>query len=217
MPSASPLRLQPPRKPVIGLIGGIGSGKSLVARCLAQFGCAVIDADALAREALQSLDVRRQLTAWWGPDVLDGEGRVDREAVAARVFEDESQLRRLEGLIHPKVHQQRQHLRAQHQADPSVVAIVEDCPLLIEAGLDGACDAIIFVRASRPVRLRRVAEDRGWSPEELARREKRQAPLDIKARRADYVIDNDAGVDQCCAQARRVLSQITQQGVPQDA
>jgi dephospho-CoA kinase len=208
---------QPRSKPVIGLLGGIGSGKSLVAEQLAQMGCAVIDADALARDALQSDDVRRTLAQWWGPGVLDGTGAaddtgaVDRAAVAKIVFDDPDALRRLEGLIHPRVHAQRSRLRQRYQDDPAVVAIVEDCPLLAETGLDAECDVLIFVRASRAVRLGRVAEHRGWSDRELAAREKRQMPLDKKAALADYFIDNDAGPDQCLAQTRRVLSQIIQQ------
>ena len=91
------------------------------------------------------------------------------------------------------------------------MAIVEDAPLLMEKLLDAQCDVIVFVSASPETRLRRVAAGRGWSAEELAKREKRQLPLDIKAKRADHVVDNNAGEAECFEHVRRVLSQILDQ------
>ncbi|MCC7204502.1 MAG: dephospho-CoA kinase [Phycisphaeraceae bacterium] len=198
----------PSSKPILGLIGGVGSGKSLVARQFASLGCAVIDADQLARQALDRPAIREQLRQWWGPDVLDEAGRVDRRAMAQRVFSNPQELARLEGLIHPEVHAGRERLRGQYLADPDVVAIVEDCPLLLEKGIDAGCDVVVFIDAPRDVRLARVAASRGWAEAELDRREKNQWPLDKKVQRADYVIKNDAGVQECLTQTRRVLSQI---------
>jgi dephospho-CoA kinase len=196
------------RKPVIGLIGGIGSGKSTVARMFASLGCAVIDADALARDALERMDVRAELTAWWGPRVLDESGHVKRGEVARIVFSDPRELERLEALTHPIVHADRARLRVQYQADPRVIAIVEDCPLLLEKNLAAECDAVVYVQASDATRRRRVMATRGWSAEDLALREKRQMALDMKARRADYVVENDGSEAESLAHVRRVLSQI---------
>ncbi len=198
------------RKPIIGLVGGIGSGKSLVARQLASLGCAVIDADQLAKDTLDQPEVRQQLVRWWGPTVLRADRRVDRRAIAKIVFNNQQQLRRLEALVHPRVHQARQGLRQRYQQDPACLAIVEDCPLLIEAGIDSQCDAVIFVQASREVRLGRVASSRGWSAQQLADREKNQLGLDIKAQHADYIVCNEADENQCLVNVRRVLSQIFQ-------
>ncbi|MCC7409319.1 MAG: dephospho-CoA kinase [Phycisphaeraceae bacterium] len=198
----------PTSKPILGLIGGVGSGKSLVARQFASLGCAVIDADELAREALDSPAVRGELRQWWGSEVLGEDGRVNRRVVAQKVFNSPQELARLEGLIHPQVHAGRERLRGQYLADPAVVAIVEDCPLLLEKGIDAGCDVVVFVDAPRDVRLARVAASRGWAEAELDRREKNQWPLDKKVRRADYVIKNDAGEQECLTQTRRVLSQI---------
>ena len=195
-------------KPVIGLLGAPGAGKSLVAQQLAELGCAVIDADVLAREALQASEVRDQLVQWWGDDVLDSEGRVDRRAVGRIVFNDKAKLSRLESLTHPKVTEQRRHLRARYQADPAVVAIVEDSPLLLEKGPADACDVLVFVDAPRDVRLARLSEARGWDESELAGREKNQWPLDTKRGRADYVVSNHAGPRETFDATRRVLSQI---------
>ncbi len=194
--------------PVIGLVGGIGSGKSVVARQLQSLGCAVIDADQIAQSVLDQPEVIRQLIAWWGPDVVGPDGRVDRSAVAAIVFGNPSQLQQLEQLVHPRVHQTRLRLRQQFAHASHTIAIVEDCPLLLEKGLDAQCDAVVFVQASEETRLRRLAASRGWSREDLVRREKNQIGLDIKAKRADYTIDNNVGEDDCLKHVRDVLSQI---------
>ena len=202
--------MQQRQVPRIGLLGAPGSGKSLVAGQLASLGCVVIDSDVLAKRALDEPAVIEQLSAWWGDRVLADDGRIDRGAVAGIVFEDREQLDRLESLIHPIVHAGRAALRAKALADPSVRAIVEDSPLLIESGIDRECDVLIFVDAPLSVREARVSRTRGWGPEQLARREKNQMPLDMKRERADYVISNDAGEAHCLEQTRRVLSRIIQ-------
>ena len=196
-------------KPVIGLMGGIGSGKSAVARDLASLGCAVIDADALAQAELNAPEVVERLVSWWGPEVLR-EGRVDRAAVARRVFGSPEELRRLEGLIHPRVHARRSELRRELGEREGVVAIVEDCPLLLESGLEASCDALVFVEAELGARLARVASKRGWGRAELERRESLQAALDTKAARADYVVQNNSGEDERLEHVRLVLASILQ-------
>ncbi|MEX0885647.1 MAG: dephospho-CoA kinase [Phycisphaeraceae bacterium] len=195
-------------KPVIGLLGAPGSGKSLVARQFASLGCAVIDADAIAHAVLDEEPVKRALRDWLGPDVVGEAGRVDRRRVGARVFGDGEALARLEGLVHPRVGARRAELRAAYAADAGVRAIVEDSPLLIEKGLDAHCDVLVYVDAPRAVRAARVGASRGWSEADLDRREKNQASLDMKRSRADYVIDNSADEAGAQAQVRRVLWQI---------
>jgi dephospho-CoA kinase len=195
-------------KPIIGLLGAPGAGKSTVAAAFAEAGGAVIDADALGREALQAPEIRDQLVAWWGEGILTPEGGVSRKAVGDRVFNDAAALKQLEGLIHPWVNARRQSRRRELADDPDVRAIVEDSPLLIEKDLAGDCDALVFVDAPRADRLARLARDRGWSEGELTRRENQQIPLDTKRRRADYVIDNHADTAACHAAAKRVFSQL---------
>ena len=197
-------------KPIIGITGGIGSGKSTVARMFAELGCAVIDADELAQAALDDPQVAARLREWWGEGVIGPDGRTDRQAVGKIVFDNPEQLDRLENLIHPRVNAGRQALRRKYLSDPEIRAIVEDCPLLYEAGLDGEVDVAIFVATSRQTRLARVAESRGWTDGDLARREKNQLSLDIKASRADYVIDNDAREQETFSHVRGVLSKIFQ-------
>lgn len=195
-------------KPIIGLLGGIGSGKSLVARQFASLGCGVIDADALAREALDEPAVREQLVRWWGPGVVGADGRADRKAIGRIVFDHPEELGKLESLIHPRVLERRRRLVERFQADPAVVAIVDDTPLLLEKGLESGCDVLVFVKAPRDTRLARVRESRGWDDAELARRESRQWPLDKKEGRADYVLENSGDQAACLAHVRNVLSLI---------
>src|SRR5690606_11820709 len=103
-----------------------------VARQFEKLGCGVVDADQLARAVLEQPDVPGQLAAWWGPVVLDADGKVDRKAVAAIVFGKPDELARLEGLVHPRVACLRAERHRAFQSDPKVVAIIEDTPLLLE-------------------------------------------------------------------------------------
>lgn len=198
----------PDHKPIIGLTGAPGSGKSLVARQLERLGCGVIDADTIAKDQYRDPEVRQTLRRWWGDEVFDEAGAVDRAAVGQLVFNDPEQKRRLEGLIHPRVAAERERLEAEFAADDRLKAIVQDVPLLLEVGLDERCDAVIFVDAERSVRLDRLKKNRGWTADELDRREKNQAPLDSKRNRADYVVVNHASEAECFDQVRRVLAQI---------
>lgn len=193
------------RRPVIGLAGGIGAGKSAVARILADLGCVVTDSDGLGRAALEDPAVRATLTAWWGPGILDEDGRVSRRAVANIVFADPAERRRLEGLTHPWIETRRREQFA--AAPPDAPALVIDAPLLFESGLDAACDAVIFVDADRARRLERV-RSRGWDEAELLRREESQMPLDEKRRRADHVLSNDGSLADLERQVRTVLQGV---------
>jgi dephospho-CoA kinase len=195
-------------KPVIGIAGGIGSGKSFVARLFGEMRCAVIDSDAQVRAAYRDPSVREVLRSWWGAGVLLPGGEVNRPAIAARVFADEAERSRLEGLIHPWVARARDREMDAAAKDPQLVAYVWDTPLLFEAGLNGECDAIVFVDAPEDLRRRRVREARGWDEAELLRRQKSQWPLDNKRRISDYVVTNTADADDTRGQVREVLSRI---------
>lgn len=193
-------------RPVIGLAGGVGSGKSTVASILAGLGCVVADADALARLALQEPHIRDTIAGWWGPGVLDASGGIDRKAVARIVFDRPEELKRLESLVHPWIRQRQRELFA--AAPREAKALVIDAPLLFEAGLDRECDAVIFVEADREARLARVSATRGWTAAELDRREGSQLPLDEKRMRADYTVVNDGDLDGLTDQVRRILEQL---------
>ncbi|MEN0021595.1 MAG: dephospho-CoA kinase [Planctomycetota bacterium] len=177
------------RRPlVIGIVGGIGAGKSAVARLLATHGAAVIDSDTIAKAALDREDVRDALVSWWGDEVLGADGRIDRQAVGKIVFADDVERRKLESLVHPLVHAARAEAITDAAA-AGVRAVVVDAPLLFEAGVDRECDVVIFVDVPRETRLARVAS-RGWDEAELDRREAAQWPIDRKRAASSHVIEN---------------------------
>lgn len=196
-----------PGKPIIGLTGGIGSGKSTVAGLLRDLGAGVIDADRLCHEDLDSPEVLGQICQWWGHEVVGPDGRADRSAIRRIVGADEGQRRRLEDLVHPRVDRRRRALSEHYQMDPSVRAIVLDAPLLLEVGLDRECDCLIFVDADRAVRVDRVRK-RGWGPEDLERFERSQLPLDTKRERADYRVVNNSDIADLRRQVEEVFSRI---------
>ena len=196
-------------KPVIGIVGGIGSGKSFVSRIFAEEGCLVINSDEQVAQAYQREDVKKTLVQWWGPEVVNSQGSVVRSAIARRVFADPADRRRLEGLIHPLVAEMRDAAMRTAAGDSHVRAFVWDTPLLIEAGLHRHCDAVVFVEASEAVRKRRVMENRGWTEADWAAREKSQMALDKKREIANYIVRNTAGADdEVRSQVREVLSRI---------
>lgn len=194
------------RLPVIGLVGGIGSGKSLVASLLRQLGCLVCDSDAMARDILRDPHIHATLVSWWGPSILDRAGDIDRGNVAAIVFARASERARLEALIHPLVERRREALFSNPPAGTK--ALVIDAPLLLEAGLGDKCDWIFFVDSPRDTRLARVAATRGWSREEFDRREAAQWPLDRKRETADTVLSNDGDPASLRIQVNRALEQV---------
>ena len=202
---------------IIGLAGGIGSGKTAAGRVLEELGCVVVCADEIVHHLLQHDEpVRRQLREWWGDDVLDSDGSLDRAAIARIVFSDVDQRERLEALLHPLV---RKHTAAiwydltERKDDRhSTPALVIDAPLLFEVGLNNACDAVIFVDAPPSTRLARVRQRGAWSAEELDQREKQQMPLDIKRKQSDHVVQNDGDLSDLKKKIEAVLARILDDG-----
>jgi dephospho-CoA kinase len=196
-------------KPVIGIAGGIGSGKSFVARLFGQMGCLVIDSDEQVRAAYADPRVRQTLREWWGDEAFNpGDGEINRRFIGRKVFADEAERKRLEALIHPIVHAARREVMSAAANDPQVVAFVWDTPLLFETGLHRECDALVFVEAPVAQRLQRVAGARGWDAAELDRRQKLQWPLDTKRQMSDYGVTNTADAEYARGQVRDVLSRI---------
>lgn len=183
--------------PVIGLVGGIGAGKSVAAAALADLGLQVLDADAVGHALLAQRPARDLVVARFGPGVLradepgaeGSEPEVDRKALGRIVFADPAARRDLEEILHPAMHAtfRRAIDRAGRKGAPGVVL---DAAILYEAGWDRLCDAVLFVDAPREARLARLAESRGWSADDLDARERAQAPLDAKRTRAAAVLSN---------------------------
>ncbi|MEM7577255.1 MAG: dephospho-CoA kinase [Planctomycetota bacterium] len=177
-------------KPVVGLTGAPGSGKSTVAQLLKQRGGAVIDADALARAAFDEPPVREQLRKLFGHAAFHSNGSPNRKIIAAAAFADASLKEQLEAIIHPRVAAGRAALHQQYANDATKKFLVEDCPLLIETGLHDACDKVLLVDTPRDVRLARLADSRSWTDAQLAAREAHQLPFDTRRAHAHDVFSN---------------------------
>lgn len=194
------------RPVVIGLAGGIGSGKSFVANLFAEAGCVIYDADREVTALYKRQDVLDTVRGWWGEEtVIDGE--IDRATIAQIIFEDESQRGRLEGLLFPRLHERRREL-IQEAAQTGAKAVVVDAPLLYEAALDEECDVVVFVDTPREIRLERLKARSGWDEGELSRREKAQLPLDAKLQRSDYSLDGSAAPEELRRRTLSLLDEI---------
>jgi dephospho-CoA kinase len=192
---------------LVGLTGGIGSGKSTVARLLERHGAVVIDADQLAREAVEKggPGFERVVDAF-GSSVLTTAGDLDRSALAARIFSDPVQKATLEAIVHPEVARRFSESVDRYRATDRVVVYVT--PLLVELGLAPAFDAVIVVTASPHLRVSRVASDRGLSPDEVRRRMAAQATDDQRAEVADVLIDNDGSLAELAPQVDRLWGDL---------
>jgi dephospho-CoA kinase len=198
---------------VIGLIGGIGSGKTEVAQLLAQRGATVIDADAVGHALLWESRVRAQIVEQFGPAVVaapDQSGAadiasIDRRALGSIVFADPLARRALEAIVHPAMRSRfLSDIRRAVAAGTSRL-IVLDAAVLLEAGWDDLCDRIVFVDTPLIERSRRVVQSRGWSASALAARERAQWPHDQKRSYADWVIKNDGDLDLLREETDRLL------------
>jgi len=179
---------------LVGLTGGIGSGKSTVARMLAQRGAVVIDADELARRAVEpGTPGLEKVAEAFGREVVGPDGSLDREAVATRVFADPEARRKLESITHPEVFR-LYHEEIERYGDTDTI-VVFDAPLIVEAGATEGFDVLVVVTASPEEQVRRVVSDRAM-PEEAARaRIDAQYPQEKKEAVADVVIPNDGSVE----------------------
>jgi dephospho-CoA kinase len=203
-------------KPIIGLCGGIGAGKSLVAREFERLGGVVIDSDELNHQVLRRPEVTETLREWWGDEILDEGGVPDRRRIAELVFEDEDRRRRLESLVHPLIAALREDIIIASIGDPKVKAIILDSPLLFESNLDRRCQATVFIEASETTRLQRLQRIRGWDLQELRQRERWQRPLAEKRRRSQYAIHNEGSVEQLRSQAKNVFERILAEYSPDE-
>jgi len=194
-------------KPVIGLIGGVGSGKSLVAAEFEKHGARVLSGDQFGHEALRRPDVKEKVVQCWGVGVLDAEGEVNRRKLGAIVFADSEERKKLEGLVFPWIERRIGEEIARATADPSVKFVVLDAAVMLEAGWAESCDRIVFVDAPRERRLQRLAEQRGWNAQEVDRREKSQWPLTEKLKRADWTLDNSGSTEKLGHQVQELIKQ----------
>jgi dephospho-CoA kinase len=174
---------------MIGIMGGIGSGKSTAAKIFSESGACVIDADQIGHEVLKREGIKDQLRAIWGNDIWTSDGEVDRKRLGQIVFENPSQMEKLSSIVHPPL---LEELQRQICIAPGHMII--DAALLAEFGLTDNCEHLIFLDVSDETRLARCA-NRGWDKEELQRREGFQTELGIKKNKAHIIIDNNGTLD----------------------
>ncbi|HWL90189.1 MAG TPA: dephospho-CoA kinase [Actinomycetota bacterium] len=188
---------------LVGLTGGIGSGKSTIARLLERRGAAVIDADQLAREAVaKGTPGFERVVDAFGRGVVTVDGELDRPALAARIFSDPAQKATLEAIVHPEVARRFSDQVEAFRATDRIVVYVT--PLLVELGLAPAFDVVVVVTASPHLRVSRVASDRGLSPDEVRGRLAVQATDEQRAEVADVLIDNDGSLAELEPQVDRL-------------
>ena len=184
----------------IGLTGGIGSGKSTVARLLAERGAEVVDADVLAREVVApDTPGLAAVVEAFGPGVLTAEGALDRRALAGIVFDDPEARARLDGIVHPLVRARARELIA---ALPPDAVVVQDIPLLVETGQSGSFDLVLVVEADVDTRVARLA-DRGLTEDDARARVAAQATDEQRRAVADVVLDNSGSPADLAAQVDR--------------
>ncbi|MCY2924615.1 MAG: dephospho-CoA kinase [Planctomycetota bacterium] len=174
---------------MIGLVGGVGAGKSTVAARLAEWGCALIDADVIGHEVLATDAVRQAVRTRWPGLALSADGQIDRRALGRIVFADPKALADLNAIVHPVMGEEIARRIEACRARPSVRAVVLDAAVLFEAGWDVLCTDLVFVEAPATERVKHVA-GRGWDEATWEAREKSQISLDTKRARCDYVLGN---------------------------
>jgi dephospho-CoA kinase len=179
---------------LVGLTGGLGAGKSTVARLLADRGAVVIDADDLARRAVEpGTRAYQQICDLFGDEVLSSSGELDRAAIAASVFADEAKRRALESVVHPEVFRMLADTLEGHRATDDVV--VFDAALLVESGFHVACDVVVVVTAAPEAQVARMARDRGMDPDQARARIAAQIDPAEREAVADVIIRNDGTVE----------------------
>lgn len=191
---------------IIGLTGGIGSGKSTVGQLFVEEGFPLIDADVIAREVVAAgQPALQELADVFGADILEPSGELNRQLLAQRAFVDRETTDKLNAITHPRIQQRTQELFDEYR-EKDVEAVIYDMPLLVDNGLDRAMDWVIVVDVAAEERIRRVVEYRGLDEEDAQRRVKAQIPDGLRLAAADSVIDNNAAIDNLKPQVDQLIS-----------
>lgn len=176
---------------VIGITGGIASGKSTIAEILRSLGANVIDADKLCHQLINTKEITQRITEKWGNRILNQYGKIKRDALAKIVFSDKKEISALNKIIHPEAIRLIKSRIAELKNESSTKAIVLDAALLVESNLKDICDIIIFVDTKLNTRKKRALISRKWSSDQLDERESYQGLLREKREMADIIINNN--------------------------
>lgn len=193
------------------LTGGIGSGKSTIASLFVEWGAFLIDADAISRSLMEPGEaVLARTVAEFGEHLLDGDGRLNRPALARIVFHDEQARLRLNAIVHPAIRERAAQLVEQAQSEPEFSGIIlEDIPLLVESGDPSAFDGVVVVCTPLATRLQRLVSSRGMSEEDARARIAAQATDEQREAIATWIIDNGGSLEETAEQVRAVWAQMT--------
>ncbi len=200
---------------IIGIVGGVASGKSFVAECFRELGAVALDGDRVGHEVLLLPEVEEAVHRRWGDPVFTEEGHIDRRQLGKIVFAEGEEGRRelefLESLTHGRIGERLAAEADRLRQKDAVPAAIIDAPVLLKAGWDDICDEIVFVDTPLEQRLER-AKTRGWDAEELDRRERAQLSLDTKRERASTVIDNSRSREETRQRVREYWERIVDVG-----
>jgi len=196
------------QKKIIGILGGIGSGKSTAANELQKLGCGVIDADKIVHELLEKDEIIKRLVGAFGETILSQDGRIDRTRLADIAFDSQKNLDNLNNIIHPDVFTRIQALIEHFNNSNEVKAIALDVPLLLETGNQIPTDIMIFVECNDDSRAERALKKGLFNKKHLKKRENFQISLDKKAKIADYTLDNNSGLEALAEQIARIFTNI---------
>jgi dephospho-CoA kinase len=192
-------------KPVVGLVGAIGAGKSTVGKLLAARGGHVIDADSLGHDALRQPDVIAALVSRWGEGIRRPDGSLDRREIGRIVFGNPDERNALEATVFPYIGRRTHDEIAAAQANPAAAFVVLDAAVLLEAGWGDMLDKLLYVDAPREKRVQRLAARSGWDAAELDAREAAQWPAERKKGLADAVLVNDADAGELARRVARLV------------
>ena len=190
------------RPKIIGITGGISSGKSTVTRMLASLGAEIIDADEICHRLIQAKEVKEKIIKRFGITIQDNYGKIDRSRLSEIVFQDKTCLDDLCNILHPIVIEQIRSRITEIEKRGRRKAMVIDAALLEESDLSLICDFIAFVNTGKDHRVSRSKICRHWQDNELERRERFQMTLEDKREKADYVVDNNFTEDNTFRQIR---------------
>ena len=197
---------------MLGIIGGIGSGKSTAAEFFRLEGAAIITADRIGHQILLLPKVKESVQERWGSAVFGGDGGIDRQKLAEVVFAEEEELAYLKSLTHPLIAEEVDRQRKEHERNGVQICLL-DAPLLLESGWDSHVDLIIFVSAPVEVRRERI-KSRGWSETDWEQREAAQLSVEEKSRRADIVLDNAGNAEHLQRQVETLARNLMSMKVP---
>jgi len=196
------------KKTIIGIIGGIGSGKSTVAGEFSKLGCAVIDADALVHKFLDEKPVQQRVAEALGTSPFSESSPSNRQKIAHLVFGNPENLAKLSSILHPRVLKKTEQLIVKYREIEEIPAIILDMPLLIEVGWTQRCDRIIFVECPQNLRYQRIRQKGEQSVKDIKMRENFQISLDKKRFQADTTINNNSDYSALVRQVIEIFSDI---------